>query len=332
MSNSAIETINMNKFATPSKFIEYKSMDYRKFALFIFLVLEVIFFSTASPYFLKVNNLFNIATAASLIGIVCVGMTIVMIGGGFDLSIGSVMAASGVIAAMTYKSTGSFALSLLASIATGLVVGGINGFCITRLRINALITTLATMGIVRGVAYIISHGTTVLISDDTWTMLGQGKIGPLPVLSILLVVFFVAGWWIMKYTQFGRYVYAIGGNDKSCYLSGINVKGWRTMQYTACGALAGFAGLLLSSQAGASFPTAALGFELDAVSATVLGGVSLAGGIGTMTGTFLGVLIIGVLKNGMLQLDIPIYWQMVAQGLVLLTAVGIDQFRRGSDL
>lgn len=328
---SVIDTQDTQLQNAESKMGLFGRLDLGKWGLLIFFLIEIITFSVLSPYFFGVSNIFNIGRSISIVAIVSVGMTIVIIGGGIDLSVGSVMAASSMAAAEVLSFGGGYALAVLAGIATGLIAGVLNGLVITRLRINPIIATLATMGIIRGGAFIVSKGVTVVTTDPAWTVIGQARIGSIPVPLLLVLAVYVAAWWVMKYTRFGRLVYAIGGNAKSCHLAGINVNNWQLVMYTVSGCLSAFGGLVLGSLSGSAFPNAASGMELDIVAATILGGASIAGGIGNVGGTLLGVLIIGVLNNGLVQLNVPTYWQMVAKGLVLLVAVAVDQLRRGID-
>lgn len=290
----------------------------------------IILFSAMNEYFLQMGNMLNIARSIAISGIVAVGETIVLISGGVDLSISSVMALSGLAAAAVARAGLPFGLAFLAALISGLVVGLLNGAIITKLRINPLITTLATGMIVRGLAYVGTGGYTLTVTKAGFTELGRGRafdVVPWPVI-VLLATYVIAHIFLTR-TMAGRYVYSIGGNPIACRLAGIPVDMWRMIVYALGGVFAGFGGYMLSSLVGASMGNAALGAELDIIAGVVLGGASLAGGEGTLVGTLLGILLLGTLTNGLIMLNVSSFWQMVARGGVLLLAVLIDAWRSG---
>jgi ribose transport system permease protein len=298
--------------------------------LLITLAVMIVIFSLSAEHFLQVDNLLNIARSISIVGIVAVGETIVLISGGVDLSIAAVMAMAGLVAAVVARAGLPFGLAFGAALACGLFIGAINGFIVTKLHINPLITTLATGMIVRGLAYVGTGGYTLTITAKGFTELGRGRLGgvvPYPVI-ILVIVYFCAHILLTR-TILGRNVYAIGGNSVACRLAGINVDRWRILFYALGGLFAGFGGYMLSSLVGASMGNAALGSELAVIAGVVLGGASLAGGEGTMIGTLLGILVLGTLTNGMIMLNVSTFWQQVASGVVLLLAVLLDAWRTG---
>ena len=298
--------------------------------LLITLGIMIVVFSLSAEYFLQLDNLLNIARSISIIGIVAVGETIVLISGGIDMSIAAVMAMAGLAAGVLARAGLPFGLAFAAALAVGLFVGSINGFIVTKLHINPLITTLAIGMIVRGLAYVAAGGATLTVPVKGFSELGRGRLGgivPYPV--IILVIVYVFAHILLTRTILGRNVYAIGGNSIACRLAGINVDRWRILFYALGGLFAGFGGYMLSSLVGASMGNAAIGSELNVIAGVVLGGASLAGGEGTMIGTLLGSLVLGTLTNGLIMLNVSTYWQQVAVGVVLLLAVLLDAWRTG---
>lgn len=282
--------------------------------------------SLASPYFLSVNNLLNILVAVSTIGLIAVAMTLVIVSGGIDLSVGSVVALTGVMVAQLSHQMPIAAAAALALL-VGLVVGTFNGWAVTGLGINPLIATLGTLSIARGLSLIFSGGLTQTIDDESFAFLGQGSVLGVPFQVIVMVLLFALAAWIMRATIFGRSIYAIGGNAQASRLAGLPVRRLQMAVYILSGLSAAVGGVFLASQMGAGAPAAAAGIELSVIAAVILGGTSLSGGKGTISGTLLGVLILGTLNNGLTLLNVSSYYQEVARGTVLLLAVGIDQLR-----
>lgn len=289
------------------------------------LLALAIFFSTQSPFYLTPNNLLNILVSASVIGIIAAPGTILLVAGQFDLSVGSGAAFVGVVMAWGTAQWG-VPTGVILAIAAGILIGLVNGFAVTVLGINALITTLAMLAILRGLGQVLAGGQTLLLP-------GFGDLGnarpffnvPVPVLVFAAVVILTA--LAMKYTVFGRQMYAIGANPIAARLAGIRTKTAIFTGFLLSGAAVVIGGLILVSQLGAASPNAANGLELSVVTAVILGGASLAGGRGTIVGTLLGVLILGTLNNGLTLMNINSFWQDVARGVLLLAAVGFDQLR-----
>jgi ribose/xylose/arabinose/galactoside ABC-type transport system permease subunit len=296
--------------------------------LVIALVVVFVVLTFVSPYFLTTTNLLNIAKAVAIVGIAAVGQTIVIIGGGFDLSIGSTMAAAGMLAAYLLESDVAIPIAFAAAMALGALVGIINGTIVSTFRINPLITTLATLAIVRGLAYVISGGQEIVISDQAWLSLGTDAFLGIPFIVILLLGTFLLFGWAMPRTSFGRYTYAIGSNARAARLAGVAVHRWQLAIYTICGLTAALSGLVLTARTGSARPSAAVGFELDVITAVILGGASLSGGRGTLAGTFVALVLIGVINNGLTLAQVPAYWQGVVKGAILLAAVLYDELRR----
>jgi len=298
-------------------------------SLLAVLVIMVIVFAAASPFFLTVTNLVNIGQTIATSGIVAITMTLVIVSGGIDLSVGSTAALTGVVTSMLWTYAGvPLALAALLGIVAGGLVGAINGFMVTRIKINPLIATLATFSIVRGLAFVISNGQTNQLNNDAFKFLGRGAIAGVPFSLIILLIVFAAFSYVVANTRFGRNVFAIGGNAEAARLAGIPSNRTLLWVYVLSGLFAGIAGILIASQLALSAPRAAVGLELTAIAAVVLGGTSLAGGKGTLLGTILGVLILRILDNGLVLLNVSSFYQEVASGLVLLLAVGFDQLRQ----
>lgn len=295
--------------------------------LLVTLLAMVALFTILSPYFFDIDNFLNIGRAVAIRGIVAVGLTMVMISGGLDLSIASVMAASGMLTATLLKADHPDLVAALGAVASGAVMGTINGFFITKVRINPIIATLGSMSIMRGAGYLYSGGIALSIGADRFKYLGRGYMFGIPVPLILWAAVCLLSFLALRYTRFGQYAYAIGSNETACRVAGVNVDRWRIVLYITCSALAGLAGVVLTSLSGTATPTAALGAELDIIAAVILGGISLAGGRGSIVGTVLGMLILGTMANGMILTDVSPYWQVVLRGVVLMAAVSLDSLR-----
>jgi len=291
------------------------------------LIAMGIVLTIASPVFLTPANIGNLLVGVALVGIVAAGETFIMLSGGLDISVGSIVAFSGVVSALVLTGTHNAFAAVLAGLAVGAVAGFFNGLIITTLRINALIVTLATLSIYLGLTYIVADGKAVGATDATFSWIGNGNILGIPNPIILLIVVFAAGHFILSYTTVGRNIYAMGGNAEAARLSGLNLSRYRIGLYTASGILAGMSGVVLTSRLGSGQPIAGAGLELTAIAAVVLGGTSLSGGVGSMFGTALGVLVLGTLSNGLILLRIPAFYQYLARGAVLLLAVGLDHYR-----
>jgi L-arabinose transport system permease protein len=278
--------------------------------------------------FLSWRNLQGLALAVSMTGMVACTMLFCLAAGDFDLSISSVVACAGVVAALVMNRTDSILLGVVAGLACGAVSGFVNGYVVAKLRINALITTLASMQIVRGFGLIISDYKAVGIVNENFFELGNARfLGVVAPIWITLGCFLVFG-FILQRTVFGRDTLAVGGNAEAAHLAGIAVDRVKIIIFTAQGVMAAFAGIVLASRLTSGQPNTSLGFELDVISACVLGGVSLTGGVGSMTFVVAGVLIMGIVQNAMNLLNIPPGYQYVARGLILLGAVLLDRWKR----
>ena len=303
-----------------------------EFGIGIAFVLEFILFSFLSPYFFTPDNLLNVSLQASITAIIAAGMTFVILTGGIDLSVGSLVAFAGIVSTTVLKSglppVAGFAAAILAGVAVGSLSGAFAGFCITRFNIAPFIVTLATMTIWRGAAFVWTDGRPVWELPAGFAFLGTGRLLAVPVPTIIMVLTFVASHIILTRTRFGRYVYAVGGNIEAARLAGIRT--WRVLVnvYVLSGTLAALSGILLASRMNSGQPNAGVSYELDVIAAVVVGGTSLSGGAGSIAGTFIGAMLIAVLRNGLNLLNVNSYIQQVIVGVVILLAVMLDQIRR----
>jgi ribose transport system permease protein len=285
-------------------------------------------FALLTPYFLTAKNFENIGRTLGVVGVVAIGETLVLIGGGVDISVGAVAAMSGVIAGILW---GTQALPIWVCAAGGLLAGMLvglaNGLITTRLKINPLITTLGMFSIVRGLSFALTSGQMNQLNNSQFQFIGRGSVAGIPFSLILMLALYVVFYFILRWTGFGRDLYAIGGNATASRLAGIPVNRYLLVVYTLCGLMAALGGLILASQLAAGTPQAATGLEFRVIAAVILGGTSLSGGKGSLVGTLLGVIILRTLDNGLILANVSSYWQEVAGGAVLLLAVGLDQLR-----
>lgn len=293
-----------------------------KLMMLIVLVIAVTIFASLSPYFLTIKNLYAVGLDISVIGIICVGQSLCIITRGFDLSVGFTAAFSGILVAYLTQNAGMpYTASLALGLCFGALVGLVNGLLITKGKINALITTLATGFMLSGGVIILSKGYSIIVNDKQFTFLGTTKLYGIPIPIIMLLLLYVVFHIIMSNTVFGRRIYCIGGNPDAAKIAGINVENFQIIVYVISGVLSAFAGVVLASRMGAAQNSIGSGYAMDSIAAAVLGGTLLAGGEGKMSGTFLGVVIIGILGNGLIMLGIDQSYRNIATGLVLLLAV-----------
>ncbi len=285
----------------------------------IFVVL-ILISSLVSETFFTSRNLINISRQIVTNGLISLGMLVVILTGGVDLSVGSTVALCGIMATGLQKQLPT-PLAIVVALAVGVAVGTANGFFIARFKLQPFIVTLASMGVVRGATYVFSETPQTPVDPAFRALLGGGFIGPVPTASIIMVVFFVMVWFFLNRTIPGRAVVAIGGNEEAVRLAGINVRGHLMLAYMLCGFFAAAAGVLLSSRLGIAQPSFGGGFELDAIAAVVIGGGILGGGGGGAIGTFWGVLILGVIDNLLNQYNVQSYYQQIIKGLIILAAV-----------
>lgn len=296
-------------------------------ALLALCVLLAVLPATSSS-FLSTQNAFNILRQISTNMLIACAMTMVIILGGIDLSVGSIIALSGVIAAGCVSRYGlPIYVALIAGALIGLVIGVFNGFVICRTTIPPFIVTLATMNIARGLAKVYTGGSPVRVVTKEWQFVGAGYIGPVPVPVIIMIIVIIITALMMNKTKLGRHIYAVGGNTQAAEFSGIKVAKVKFIVHAYAGLMAGLAGIILASRMYSGQPTAGEGAEMDAIAAVVVGGTSMAGGSGKIGGTIIGALIIGVLNNGLNLMNVNSFWQDVVKGVVILLAVFIDYIR-----
>lgn len=302
-----------------------------EFGIAIALALEVAVFAVLSPYFFTAENILNVSLQTSITAIIAAGMTFVILTGGIDLSVGALVAFSGVVATSVLKADLPlallFPLAMLAGVAVGSLSGLVAGLFVTKFRITPFIVTLALMTVWRGAAYMYTDGRPVWGLPESFSLLGSGRLLAVPIPTIVMIVMFVAAYVVLKQTRFGRYVYAVGGNAEAARLAGISTRKTLMNVYVISGTLAGLSGILLASRMNSGQPNAGMMYELDVIAAVVVGGTSLSGGKGSIVGTFIGAMLIGVLRNGLNLLNVNSYVQMVVLGGVILLAVMLDQWR-----
>ena len=297
-------------------------------AALIVLCLILGIFPGTSEYFVTVKNLFNVLRQISTNLLLACGMTMVIILGGIDLSVGSVIALSGVLAAGgVVRYNLPIVPAMILGLLVGIVFGLFNGFVISKTTIPPFIVTLATMNIARGLAGVYTGGSPVRVVTKEWQWIGAGYAFGVPVPVIIMIIIFIVSLLIINRTKMGRYIYAVGGNNLAATYSGINVSTVKFFVYTYSGIMAGLAGIILASRMYSGQPTAGEGAEMDAIAAVVVGGTSMSGGSGKLGGTLIGALIIGILNNGLNLMNVNSFWQTVVKGVVILLAVMLDFFR-----
>jgi inositol transport system permease protein len=308
----------------------------RKYGIVIVLLLMIIVLSIVQPAFLSATNIFNVLTQSSIFGIMALGMTFVIISKGIDLSVGSVLAVSGVVAASLGQIAGATekyfpnmpVMPVIVPILAALIIGGfcgfVNGFLIAKTKIPAFIATLGMLTVARGFALIYTSGRPVSNLIPSLNALGGKLFNVLPVPVIIYFIMIIISYILLNKTRFGKNTYAIGGNITAAEVSGVKVSRYLILIYTYCGLLAGLAAIVFAGRVGSVHPGAADGYELTAIASTTIGGTSHSGGIGTIGGAFVGALVLAVLRNGFTLLGVNAYWQKVAEGLIIVGAVIID--------
>ena len=308
----------------------------KKYGIVIVLILMIIGLSIAQPAFLSSTNIFNVLTQSTIFGIMALGMTFVIISTGIDLSVGSVLAFSGVVAAslaQAANATGKYfphlaempvIVPIIAALAIGTLCGAISGILIAKTRIPAFIATLGMMTVARGFALIYTAGKPVSTLIPSMNALGGKVFNMIPVPVIIYFIMIVISTILLNKTKFGKNVYAIGGNVTAAEVSGVNVSKTLIMIYAYSGLMAGLAAIVFAGRVGSVHPGAATGYELTAIASTSIGGTSFSGGIGTIWGSFVGAMVLAVLRNGLTLLNVDAYWQQVAEGCIIVGAVIVD--------
>jgi ribose transport system permease protein len=291
------------------------------------LILIVAIFGFVAPNFFTDSNLLNIARQASINIVLAAGMTFIILTGGIDLSVGSMLGATAVVAMVASLNPSLVSLSIPLALVTGLIMGLFNGILVAYAGLPPFIVTLGTYTALRGAAYLIADGTTVINSNINFEWIGNSYLGPFPWLIIIALAVIVVCWFILRRTTLGVHIYAVGGNIQAARLTGIKVSFVLLFVYAASGLLSGLGGLMSASRLYSANGNLGMGYELDAIAAVILGGTSFVGGIGTITGTLVGALIIATLNNGMTLMGVSYFWQLVIKGAVIIIAVLIDKYR-----
>lgn len=308
-----------------SKFSNYLS----KYQIHLIFLIMVVVLSVMAPAFLRPQNLINVVRQISIIGIIAIGMTFIIISGGIDLSAGAIVALVSVTAAIFgQQGKHPLILTLLIACSIGILCGFINGVLVAKTKIAPFIATLGVMSVARGVALLISNGEPISNLSKGFEYLGGGYFLGLPVPILIFTIIIIISIALLNHMKFGKYIYGIGGNEKAASICGINVDKYKILIYTLEGLLCAIAGLILTARISAGSGTAGVGYEMDAITAVVIGGTSMSGGIGTIGGTIIGVLIIGVLNNGLDLLHVSPYFQQILKGVIIVVAVILDVRRR----
>lgn len=292
------------------------------------IVAVFILFGSLNSNFLSMTNIVNLLVAASLVGLVAIGHTYLIIAGQNDLSPGSLAALSGVIAAILVSWGVPFFAAVLVTLAVAAVVGVFNAWMVNKIKLEAFIATLVTQSIIRGFAYILCNGKPVAVSDKTFITLGKARVIGIPVSVWIMMIAIVIFGFILAKTKFGRSIYAIGGNKDAARLAGLNPERIVTISYIMMGVLCGIGGVVFAARMNSGQPSACVNLEFDAITAVILGGVSFAGGVGTMGGTVLGIILIQAFNMGLTMVNVPSFWQYVARGGLLLFALTSDFIRK----
>lgn len=301
-----------------------------KYGIYIIFLGIFIILSFANKAFFTKTNLINIAKQASTVAIIAVGQTFCLITGGMDLSSGSIMALAGVTSAMFgLADNTNIVIAFIVAIGVGMVCGLVNGVIISKGMVPAFIATLGMQQAARGMALLVTNATPVFGLSDTYTFLGSGKVFGIPMLIIVMLIVVAAAAFLLNKTKFGRHVYAVGGNELSAHVSGINVTRVKLSVYILAGALAGLGGILLAGRIKSGTPTMGEGYELDAIAGAVIGGVSTSGGIGTIFGAVIGSLLMAMISNGLDLMNVSAYYQQIIKGMIIVLAVLLDVKTKG---
>lgn len=291
----------------------------------LILLVICVFATILSPSFLSVTNLFNVFKQITVAGIVGCGMTFVILTGGIDLSVGSILGLSGVLASGVLASTGNTAAAVAVSLVVGVACGAVNGFFVSVCGIPPFISTLGMMTLLRGVIFVYTKGSPIPIKSDAYKFFGKGSIAGIPVPVIILIIVFLLAHYILTQTSYGRSVYAVGGNREAARLSGIRVKTSEFLVYTLNGLMCGMAGLILTARLGSAQSTSGTGIEMDAIAAVILGGTSLSGGVGFVLPTVVGAMIMGIIDNILTLMNVNPHATNIVKGAVILIAVLVDK-------
>ena len=297
----------------------------RESGLFFALLLVCVILSFTTTTFLNSENLFNVLKQVSLVTIVAAGQTFIIISGGIDLSVGFILGLSGIIMSNMMLSGVSVPVSVLVGVLTGVAFGYLNGVLITKLKLPPFIITLGMASVCKGIVLVITKGFPIEVTSEFVIALGQGYVGPVPIMAIIMVVLVVIAAFILEKTVFGNRVKALGGNELAASLSGINVNRTKRFIYAFAGLFCGLAGIIMTGRLNSGNPNAGLSFDMDSIAATIVGGTSLSGGSGSVFGTMLGALLLGTIRNGLVLLNVNMYWQTVVTGAIIILVCALDR-------
>ncbi len=319
-----------NKSSSSNNFMDaLKTAVKDKIGLILALILIIVIFSVLTDYkYFTKDNVINILIASSIVGVVVIGECFLLITGHVDLSPGSVAAFSGVLVAILLSKNVPLLLAIPIVIIVGLCIGYLNSIFVNKIKLEFFIATLASMSIFRGLAYIICGGKAVFVTNKTFLKLGAGRIGGIPIPVIIFIVMFVIFTIVLSRTRFGRNVYMVGGNATAAHLAGINAQKIRTKLYMMTSGFAALGGIIMAARMSSGQPMSSEGLEFDAVTAVVLGGVAMSGGVGTLGGALIGLFIMQGFNNGLMMLNVPSFWQTVSRGLLLVAALSFDYVRK----
>ncbi|TNC72178.1 ABC transporter permease [Rubellimicrobium roseum] len=312
----------------------------RRYGILIAFAVLCVVLALVNDNFLSTRNILNVLRQTAINGILAIGMTFVILARGIDLSVGSVVALAGIVAASlaTTSSTAMVAggpypaaLAILVGLAVGAACGAVNGAIVARFNVPSFVVTLAMLSAARGLALLYAEGRPVPALTEGFRAMGTGSVLGVPMPVVIFAGVFLVAWWVLNQSRFGRQVYAVGGNPHAATVSGISVPFVRLSVFVISGALAGLAGMMLAARTGSALTQAGIAYELDAIAAVVIGGTSLAGGVGRVTGTLIGALLIGVMNNGLDLMGVESYYQQVIKGVLIVAAVMLDQSRSRRD-
>lgn len=316
------------KEVKPNSFLK-KIVDAQESAIFAALIVMCLVIGSVNKAFWSFDNLMNICRSCSYIAIVAIANTLVLIMAGLDLSVGSVIGLAGLVAAVFMHDLNVPVIpSIILGIIPGALFGIFNGYAIVKLKIPSMIVTLGTMFIARGVVYVITKGAPVFPLPESFNKIGNGNFFGVPYSVIIVLAFALIAAYILKNTAFGRYIYAIGGNAETARLSGIKVQKVQMCVYLISAIAASISGIIITARVASAQVSTGQGYEMNVIAAVIIGGTSMFGGVGTVTGTIIGALIMSVLQNGMILMSVSPYWQNIVIGSIMIATVGFDQYRR----
>jgi ribose transport system permease protein len=306
----------------------FKRIDWQKVGIPLAFFTLCLIFTLSSDKFLTIRNVTNVARQISILAFLAYGMTFVIVSGGIDISVGSAVSLVSMVTGGMMVSSGSIPFGIVMGTLCGTLIGVVNGLLVSLVQLPPFIVTLGTMTICSGVALLYANGMPIVGLPQGFGVIGSGYLGPIPIPVIIAFFFFLVSAFIMRYTAYGRYVLAIGGNEEAVLLSGINTKWIKLVAYSLTGFLTGIGAVVLTSRIISGYPNLGLGMELQAIAAVVIGGGTLGGGYGTMTGTLFGVMMIGIIQNGLNILGVSSFIQMIVIGVIIIGSVSYDIYRK----